>query len=230
VKLLAIESSSDRLSVALFVDGEVSEREGEPGAIHSGRVLPLVGGLLAAGHVTLVELDGIAFGAGPGAFTGLRLACGVAQGLAFGANLPVIGVGSLEALAFGAGAERVYACVDARMNEIYCAAYRIGEGRPDVVLAPSVVAPAAAPLPEGLDWLGCGSGFAAYAEILRARLGRTIARADGAARPRASAVARLAARRLARGEGADAAAAVPLYVRDRVALTVAERLASGGKA
>ncbi len=230
MKLLALESSTEVLTLALFLDGRVVEREGAAGVSHSELVLPLLRGLLDAEGVALTDLDGIAFGAGPGAFTGLRLACGVAQGLAFGADLPVLGVGSLEAMALEAGAERVYACADARMNEVYCAAYRVAGGAVESVIAPVVAPPQDVPLPEGVGWRGCGSGFGAYGAALRARLGACLGDVAPQARPRASAVARLAAPRLARGEGGDAALAAPLYVRDKVALTVAERVAKGGKA
>jgi len=230
VKLLALESSSDLYTAALFLDGHVIEREGARGVSHSDIALLLARALLDEAGVRLADLDGIAFGAGPGAFTGLRLACGVAQGLAVGAGLPVLGIGSLEALAFGAGEEWVYACVDARMNEVYCAAYRVRGETVETALAPVVAPPASAPLPPGEGWCGLGSGFAAYGEALAARLGASVNVADAAARPRAAAVLRLAAPRFARGEGVDAAQAAPLYVRDKVALTTRERVALGGKA
>lgn len=230
MKLLALESSSELFTAALFLDGCIVEREGARGVSHSEIALPRVQALLGEAGVGLGELDGIAFGAGPGAFTGLRLACSVAQGLAFGAGLPVIGIGSLEALALGMGDGLVYACTDARMNEVYCAAYRVRGEAVETVVAPVVAAPDRAPVPSGEGWLGCGSGFAAYGAALSARLGRAIVRMDETARPRAAVLLRLAAPRLARGEGVDAALAAPLYVRDKVAMTTRERIAAGGKA
>jgi tRNA threonylcarbamoyladenosine biosynthesis protein TsaB len=230
VKILAIESSTDLLSVALLADGSVIEREGERGRSHSDLVLPLVRGLLGDAGLELAALDGIAFGAGPGSFTGLRLACGVAQGLAFGAGLRVLGVGSMEALALDAGCEKVYACVDARMNEAYCAAYRVTRGSVEAVIDPVVAAPNRAPLPEGTGWHGCGNGFLSYGEALHGRFAGRVGDIDAQAVPRASAVARLAAQRFVRGEAVDVALAAPLYVRDKVALTTAERIARGGKA
>lgn len=228
MKLLALESSTDLFTAALFLDGRVVEREGAPGASHSDIALPTVRALLEAEGMALHDLSGIAFGAGPGAFTGLRLACSVAQGLAFGAGLPLLGVGSLEALALEAGAELVYACTDARMNEVYCAAYQMSRGTVEPLLAPSVAPPRQAPIPPGPGWLGCGSGFAAHGEVLLARLGAALSAVDAAARPRAGAVARLAAPRFAQGEALDAALAAPRYVRDKIALTTRERLAAGG--
>lgn len=230
MRLLAIESSTELFTAALLLEGRIVERESLPGVPHSEVALPLVRALLDAHGVALGSLDGIAFGSGPGAFTGLRLACSVAQGLAVGADLPVLGVGSLEALALGAGDGAAYACIDARMNEVYCAAYRVRGECVETVLAAVVAPPDQAPLPPGAGWSGCGSGFSAYPDALARRLQTAMARIDGQARPRASALLRLAAPRFAGGAGIDAASAVPVYVRDRVARTTAERLAAGGKA
>jgi len=229
VNILAIESSTDLISVALLHGGQLIERAGERGVNHSDRVLPLVQTLLADAGLALAAMDVFAFGAGPGSFTGLRLACGVTQGLALGVAAPVIGICSLEALALDAGTALVYACVDARMNEVYCAAYRVAEGDVSILIAPTVAAPALAPVPAGDGWRGCGNGFAVYAAALAARL-VNVTDIDATVVPRAGAVARLAALRYARGEAVDAALALPLYVRDKVALTTAERMARGGKA
>jgi tRNA threonylcarbamoyladenosine biosynthesis protein TsaB len=228
VKLLALESSTELLTAALFFDGRIVERESARGVPHSEIALPLVRALLHEQGVTLADLDVIAFGAGPGAFTGLRLACSVAQGLAVGAGLPVIGIGSLEALALGEGDGLIYTCTDARMNEAYCAAFRVRGEVVETVLGPVVTVPEGAPVPPGQGWLGCGSGFAAYGDRLRMRLTDCLAAIQDQARPRAGAVARLAAQRFARGEAVDAAMAAPLYVRDKIALTTRERLAAGG--
>jgi tRNA threonylcarbamoyladenosine biosynthesis protein TsaB len=181
--------------------------------------LPAAKALLAEHGVALGDLDGIAFGAGPGGFTGLRLAIACAQGLAFGLDRPALGVCTLEALAVASGEARAYACLDARMSEVYVAAY--AEGRE--VLAPRVCPPEQAPMPEGDGWVGCGDGFASYPSRLP---GFAATRQD--VRPTAAAVACLAAPRFARGEGIDAALVVPRYIRDKVALTTAERLARGG--
>ena len=219
MRILALETATHRLSVALWNDGEVTERSVVRPASSSQWLLPAVQALLAEAGLTLRQLDAIAFGAGPGSFTGLRLAAGCAQGLAFGLDLPVLGVGTLEALAAASGEVKVLACLDARMNQVYSAAY--DHGVP--VLAPSVTLPREVMMPEGSEWVGCGDGFACYRDQLPAcaRL-----RADVA--PTASAVASLAAPRLARGEGLPAAQVLPVYVRDKVALTTAERLALGG--
>jgi len=217
--LLALETATHRLSVALWLDGHVIERAAELPNGSSEWLLPNVHALLAEAGSGLQSLDGIAFGAGPGSFTGLRLAAGCAQGLAYGLDLPVLCIGTLEALALASGEPRAYACLDARMNEVYVAAYEQGVE----VIAPVVCPPEQAPLPSGEGWLGCGDGFASYGGRLPQFL-----RTRSELRPTADAVARLAAPRFARGEGVSAAGAMPVYVRDKVALTTAERLARGG--
>jgi len=227
VNLLALETSTRHLSVALWRDGELTERAEDIQNGGSERLLPWVNQLLAEAGMHITNLDGIAFGAGPGGFTGLRLACGVAQGLAFGLDLPVLGVSTLAALALASyhqGTERLFACLDARMNEVYCGAFLIRDGVVETVVAESVAAPQQVTIPPGRDWIGCGDGFAAYPTLLAADLAAL--RADFW--PTAAAVARLAAPRLASGQGMDAGLAHPLYVRDKVALTTAERFARGG--
>jgi tRNA threonylcarbamoyladenosine biosynthesis protein TsaB len=166
------------------------------------------------------KLQAIAFGAGPGSFTGLRIACGLAQGLALARGLPVLGVSSFEAVAEEAGAPRVVACLDARMREVYYAALEREGARWRETIGARCVAPADAPRPAGEGWIGCGSAFAAYPD-LAARLGLAASFAE--LHPTAAAIARLAAPRLASGEGVDAAAAAPRYLRDKVALTRDER-------
>jgi tRNA threonylcarbamoyladenosine biosynthesis protein TsaB len=217
--LLALETATHRLSVALWLDSHVLERAADLPNGSSEWLLPNVHALLAEAGIGLRSLDGIAFGAGPGSFTGLRLAAGCAQGLAYGLDLPVIGVGTLEALALASGEPRAYACLDARMNEVYVAAYENGVE----IMAPVVCPPEQAPVPSDEGWLGCGDGFGAYGGRLP-----QFSRVRFDLKPTADTVVRLAAPRFARGEGVAAAGAMPIYVRDKVALTTAERLARGG--
>ena len=184
--------------------------------------------LLAEARLRLSELDGIAFGAGPGSFTGLRIACGVAQGLALGAGLKVVGVSTLEAMAEIArlrrGSTRVVAALDARMQEVYLGAYEYDGTRWHEVIEASAVRPDAAPLPPGESWVGVGAGFAAY-PALSARLGGSLAARDDDVAPSAAAIGALALPRFAANEAAAPRDAAPLYVRQRVALTAAERAA-----
>ena len=164
------------------------------------------------------DLDAIAFGAGPGSFTGLRIACGLAQGLAIGRNLPLLGVSTLDAIAEEAGAARVMVCLDARMREVYYACLENVGSEWRSARPAACVPPAAVQRPPGDDWCGCGNGFAAYPE-----LATMVARVRSEVHPGASAIVRLAAPRLLAGEGVDAAQAAPLYLRDKVALTIRER-------
>jgi tRNA threonylcarbamoyladenosine biosynthesis protein TsaB len=182
--------------------------------------------LLGACAEKLRDVDGIAFGAGPGSFTGLRVACGVTQGLAMGVNKSVVSVGTLQALAQASGAARVACCVDARMSEVYQAAYEKVAGVWRTVQAPGVYAPDAVPgLPamSGEGWLGCGSGFVAYCDVLTARYGLQLRGVNDALHARARDVATLAAPVFARGGGLRAEDATPFYVRDKVALMTHER-------
>ncbi|MFZ2852545.1 MAG: tRNA (adenosine(37)-N6)-threonylcarbamoyltransferase complex dimerization subunit type 1 TsaB [Rhodocyclaceae bacterium] len=225
MNLLALETSTDVGSIALWRDGEILLRACPAGVSHSQTLLPLIAATMAEAGLGFADLDGIAFGAGPGSFTGLRVACGVAQGLAFAHDLPLVPVGTLDAMALASGGERVIVTLDARMGEVYSGCFADG-----VPLGPvGVYPPGALPLPETGGWLACGNGLAAYPAV-HERLAPFVAAWLPELMPSADAVARLAAPRLARGERIDPADAVPLYVRDKVAQTVAERLAQGGKA
>lgn len=225
MRILAIDCSTDWLSVAIADGSSCVERSEAAGQAHSRRALPLIDALLAQSGTKLADLHGIAFGAGPGSFTGVRIACGVAQGLALGASLPVVPVATLEAMAEQAwrahGEERVLACLDARMQEVYAAAYaRSAQGWREVA-PPAVRKPDDVEAPPGA-WFGAGEGFAAYPALAQRLVLRSV---DATIVPGAGAIAALALPRLADGLGVDAAHALPLYVRHRVALTTAERAA-----
>ena len=212
MRFAALETSTDWCSVALWLDGEIRALERRAPNRHSEFALPMLESLAKdAGR-----LDAIAFGAGPGSFTGLRIACGLAQGLAFARGLPVLGVSTLEAPAEEAGASRVVACIDARMREVYYAALEKRGTRWHEVVAAQCVPPGDAPRPPGEGWVGAGSGFAVYGDFGLKKVLPEV-------HPTAAAVARLAAPRLAAGEGVDAALAAPVYLRDKVALTLAEQ-------
>jgi tRNA threonylcarbamoyladenosine biosynthesis protein TsaB len=228
MRILAIDASTELCSAALGGEGGFVERSAVAGQRHSELLLPMIQGLLAAAETAVSGLDGVAFGSGPGSFTGLRIACGVAQGLALGAGLPVIGIPTLQAMAEVArqreGSDRVIAALDARMHEVYIAAYEYVGASWRMRLAPAVTAPESAPLPPGSNWFGAGGGFAAY-PALRARMDGVLAACDAAVAPAASAIGALALPAFAAGKGVDARSAAPLYVRHRVALTTAERAA-----
>lgn len=225
MNLLALDTSCDPGSIALWRDGEVVARDCPPGVANSETLLPLAERTLGEAGLRFSDLTAIAFARGPGSFTGLRIACGLAQGLAFARDLPLVAVGTLEAMALASGASRVIVVLDARMSEVYCGFFEDGEQQGEI----GVYSPPALPLPASTGWLACGNGLAAYPE-LRQRLAPCVDAWQPELMPSAAAVARIAAQRLARGETIDAADALPLYVRDKVAQTVAERLAAGGKA
>lgn len=223
MKLLVIDTSTEWCSAALWLDGRVHARRVLAEQRHSSLLLPMVDELLRETGLALRQLDGIGYGAGPGSFTGLRIACAVTQGLAFGADLPVVGVSTLESIAEQTGAEKVLTVLDARMAEVYWAAYqREGEAW-RAVAEPQLALPESVMVPAGGDWVGAGNGFVALGEVLRPRLTAQLARIDDTLMPDAAAMAPLAARAFERGEAMDAALAAPIYLRDKVALTVDER-------
>lgn len=224
MKILALDTSSEYCSLALWLDGKILSRDTLAGQRHSELLLPMLEQLLAQAKLMLSDFDGIAFGAGPGSFTGLRIACGVAQGLAFGASLPVVGICNLEALAEAAQDERVIAAIDARMGEIYHGAYeKSKQGGWRLVKEPSLCLPAHAPQVPGSGWVGCGNGFAVYSEQLTRRYDGRLSRVVPELVPHAKEIVQLAALRFERGEGIDPALAGPLYIRNKVALKESER-------
>ena len=225
MKILALETSTEYCSVSLWQDGNISTQGEKVGQRHSEVLIGMLDEVLCAANIKLAQLDGIAFGTGPGSFTGVRIACGVAQGLALGVGLPVVGVCTLHALAQAAGHDKVLAILDARMGEIYHAAYAKDKGTAEwmTICAPSLCLPQHAPQVEGPGWLGIGSGFALHATALQERYAGQFSAVDAQAVPLASAIAQLAAPMLAAGGGMDPAQARPLYLRNKVALKTSER-------
>ncbi|MCK2127034.1 tRNA (adenosine(37)-N6)-threonylcarbamoyltransferase complex dimerization subunit type 1 TsaB [Thauera aromatica] len=230
MKVLAIETACEQGSVALLYEGELLSRRIEGAKNHSEAVLRDIRDLLGEAGLVPAQLDAVAFGAGPGAFTGLRLACGIAQGLALGADLGVAAICSLQALALRAEAPRVFVATDARMGEVYHAAFvHDAENEPQAVTGIGCCAPGEVVLPPG-RWSAAGSAFAAWPEALRQRLDDRLDACLPSLLPDAAEVARLAVRRVEQGALLAPEHAAPLYVRDKVALTTAERLARGGRA
>ncbi|WP_026354665.1 tRNA (adenosine(37)-N6)-threonylcarbamoyltransferase complex dimerization subunit type 1 TsaB [Massilia niastensis] len=224
--ILAIETSSELASCALLAGDDVLVRSSSGVRTHSQSILPMVQELLREAGIALAQCDAIAFGAGPGSFTGVRTACGVAQGMAYGASLPVLPLVTLEAMAEACrartNATEVLAVLDARMGEVYWAQYRYDNGWCEVA-PPALCAPGdVAPLPaEGLQ--ACGNGFSAYPEAFAAQPFAAAALADIV--PHARELALLGIKALAAGQGVPAAQAQPLYLRNKVAYTSAERQA-----
>jgi len=230
MKLLAFETSTEACSVAVFADGVLLERFEIAPRRHAGLALPWAQALLAEAGVGKSQLDAIAVGCGPGAFTGVRLGVALAQGIALGLDIPVIPVSTLQALAYGAlkNAEnhRIVAAIDARMGEIYAAAF-CSENSDLAALGQEVVlAPDAFQLPdEQDDWSGVGTGFAARNGALAARLQHRFTSIDASALPHAGETARLAAQVFARGKAVAPEHLQPAYLRNQVALTLAEQQA-----
>jgi tRNA threonylcarbamoyladenosine biosynthesis protein TsaB len=223
MRILALDTSTEYCSVALWQDGAIVERCELAGQKHSEMLIAMLDMLLREAGVKMKQLDGIAFGKGPGSFTGVRIACGATQGLALGANLPVVGVCTLEALAEASGKSRVIAALDARMGELYHAAYQKQNDVWVAVSEPCLCKPEAAPAISGENWYGAGSGFAAHGVALGERYIGQLQGVDSAAVPQAAAIAALGAAQFALGLGVDAAEALPLYLRDKVALKTSER-------
>src|SRR5882672_50186 len=165
MKFVSFETATEWCSVALWLDGELVGLEERAGQSHAEKLLPMLDRLVAEAGIALGALEAVAFGAGPGSFTGLRIACGVAQGIAFAQGRAVLGLSTLEATAEEAGASRVVACLDARMREVYYAALEKREHGWREVIAAQCVAPDEAPRAPGEGWVGAGNGFAAYGDF-----------------------------------------------------------------
>ncbi|WP_298827857.1 tRNA (adenosine(37)-N6)-threonylcarbamoyltransferase complex dimerization subunit type 1 TsaB [uncultured Piscinibacter sp.] len=225
--LLAIDSSTEAMSIALSRAGETHVFEGEGGAQASARLLPELLSLLQRAGCTLREVDAVGFGRGPGAFTGLRSACSVAQGLALGAGKPVLSLDSLLLVAqdaldeLGEDGADCWVAMDARMDEVYAAHYRFAAGRWQVRAAPMLCRPAALNERWAVEPPLLVAGTAL--DALGAQLHLATAQARPRTRSRARALARLAEAAWHDGGAIDAALALPVYLRDKVAQTTAER-------
>ena len=219
MKLLALDTATEACSAALLRDGAVDERYEVVGRGHAGRLLPMADELLAAAGLAIRELDAIAFGRGPGSFTGLRIAAGVAQGLAAGIGRPVLPVSDLAALAAAgarlSGIHRILACMDARMGQVYWAAFDCRDGAPAALTAEQLSDPDGVMPPDAEPWFGAGHGFGAY-PALASRLHSRLTGLDASLLPRASDIARIAALDLKAGKGVAATREVPVYLRNEV--------------
>ena len=226
--ILAIETATEACSAALSVDGRIIERSEIAPRRHAELILPMIEALLAEAGIARKQIDGIAVGRGPGAFTGVRLAIAVTQGLALALDVPVVPVSSLAALAqdapdAGAG---ILAVIDARMGEVYAGAFRRDTGGLVEPIDEETVGHAnLLTLPQSIQWCIVGTGWDAYRDALAPRLPAPPVFADGARYPQARAVARLASPQFAAGHGVPPEQALPVYLRDKVALTLEEQRA-----
>lgn len=223
MNILAFDTSTEYLSLALLKGSETFQFDCNAGQTHSQIILPQIQALLDSAELQLSDLQGIAFGAGPGSFTGVRIAAGVAQGLGFGANLPVVSVCTLLALAEASGTDKVIACLDARMGEVYHAAYKKVDDTWRCIIEPGLYKPDAVPAIEGAGWVGAGSGWHTYAEQLSAFYAEQLQSTQPHQLPSSAAILKLALPIFAKGEAKPASEAMPMYIRNRVALKTAER-------
>jgi tRNA threonylcarbamoyladenosine biosynthesis protein TsaB len=234
IRVLAVDAATEVCSVALLCDADVRVRSIEAGRGHAQQLLAMVTELLAEAQVSWSMLNGIAASIGPGAFTGVRISVSVAQGLAFGAGLRVVPVTTLEAMALQVlerDLGKAIACLDARMGEVYWGCFAADAARGLIAVgAPRVGPPDGVALPTARGWAageavrGIGRGFSAYPDLAK-RLGVQLDEQGSRALPNAREIARLGALRLNAGGGLDPAELQPLYLRDKVALTEAERAA-----
>ena len=240
MKLLAFELATEACSVALWVDGDVRERFELAPRRHAELALPWAQQLLAQSGIARSQLDAIAVGRGPGAFTGVRLAIAIGQGIALALDRPMVSVSTLAALAMraapssspdarrsddaGGTHDGVLAAIDARMNEVYVGRFELRDGEALALGDETIAAPDAVDLSGiGGDWHGVGSGFAALGGALAQRLSPRLRSIDAGALPHAADVARLAAASFARGEAIAPESIEPAYLRNNVALTIAEQ-------
>lgn len=230
MRVLALDAATEACSVALMCGSEVLVRSLESGKGHAGQLLAMVGQVLAQGQLSLSMLDGIAASVGPGAFSGVRISVAVAQGLAFGADLPVVPVTTLQALAMQVmpgGNALALACLDARMGEVYWGCFTEDADRGVIeVLRPGVAAPESVleEIARGQSgrYVGIGRGFSAY-PALETIAGLEIDTTRRVALPNAREIARLGVLKFSSGDGIDPEDLRPVYLRDKVALTEAER-------
>ena len=221
MRLLAIDTSGDACSAALLTETGLHQQLTPEPRRHADLILGMVAALLQEADLKLTELDALAFGRGPGSFTGVRIATAVIQGLAFGADLPVVPVSTLAGLAQGRhrrqGSRRCLAALDARMGEVYWGRYALdGQGLMHLVGPEVVSTPEGVELPQDGGWEGVGSGWEAYGERLSRRLGERLIAVDPGALGEAQDLIPLAAAGLARGLGVAAELALPVYLRDQV--------------
>ena len=225
MKILAIDTATEACSAALHIDSVVTIKYEVAPRKHAELILTMIDELLSEANLSLTQLDALAFGRGPGAFTGVRIATGVIQGLAMSANLPVVPVSTLAALAQGAISEskQVACAIDARMGEVYWATYQANKaGIMQLIGEESVCPPGSirhfdsGNSAESDNWFGVGSGWETYASELQSQMGNALAGFRQGDYPSAEAICTLAADAYQRGEVVDAADALPVYLRDKV--------------
>ena len=221
MKILAIETATEACSAALDINDSCSHRFEIAPRRHTELILPMIDELLREADIQISDLDAIAFGQGPGAFTGVRIAVGVIQGLAFAHNIPVIPVSTLAALAqlFAKEHNYVASAIDARMQEIYWGLYKKNDlGLMQLITEEKVCSPDDIPTPsegEG-EWFGAGTGWNSYSETLQSRFNSKLAGFNGDILPTAEAIMELAKPAYLAGDVLPVEEAVPVYLRNKV--------------
>jgi tRNA threonylcarbamoyladenosine biosynthesis protein TsaB len=227
MKLLAVETATQACSAALYVDGQIAQRFEIAPQQHTKLILPMIDALMAEAQLTPQQLDGLAFGCGPGSFTGLRIATGIIQGIAFGADLPVVPVSTLAALAqdfFNQHQETVaFTAMDARMGEIFWGVYENNAAGYAQLVDKEAVLPATAIVFPARAGVGIGSGWAVYAAILTEKLGGLLQGFQSDNVPQAAVIAQLGVLGLQNQQAVSAEQAMPVYLRDKVAKKESER-------
>jgi tRNA threonylcarbamoyladenosine biosynthesis protein TsaB len=228
LKLLAVETSTDACSAALFIDGEITEKFAVAPREHTKLILPMIDALMADAQLRPQQLDAIGLSRGPGSFTGVRIASGVVQGIAYGADLPVVPVSTLAAIAqdffnHRVDAELSFTAMDARMDEIFWGVYRRNVLGLAELLGEEAVTPASEMIFPDLAGFGVGSGWGVYAEQLGQRLAERVLGVEVEVWPRAGCIAQLGAYGFASGLAVPVEQAMPVYLRDKVAKKQSER-------
>jgi tRNA threonylcarbamoyladenosine biosynthesis protein TsaB len=227
MKLLAVETATEACSAALYIDGEITEKYSLTANGHSKLILPMIDSLLSEAGLQASTLNGLAFGCGPGSFTGVRIATGVIQGIAFALDLPVMPVSNLAAVAqdfFDHNADDIaFVAMDARMNEIYWGLYQRNKSGYAELLGAEAVTPAKDIEFQDVVGVGIGAGWQAYHQELLSRLAHRVIRYETDNLPRAKAIARLGANGFKQGLAVTVEQAMPVYLRDKVAKKESER-------
>lgn len=229
MRLLAIDTSTEACSAALWLDGEVRERYEISGRDHTQKLMPQVASLLAESEISFKQLDGIVCGHGPGSFAGVRIGVGYVKGLGLALDRPVLGVSSLAMLALRAAREynatQLLSAIDARMNEVYFGAFEVIDGKLRELMPEFVAAPASIPPMRPGRWLAAGTGWGTYREALSTAVNVDLIQVLPEALPHAGDALLLAAPEFAAGRAVNADVLTPVYLRNKVALTLVEQAA-----